>query len=110
MQRLSNPRLITDSMASGGVPRERYSMGAPGSAPIDDYTMPAAAGFNDLGDVGDATTPDRVDRNLLGPDGSPRDPMDSPFPDRDPESGRYTGTGGDPWKSAGTSDGGWQPV
>lgn len=46
-----DPRLVTDSMASGGVPRERYSMSAPGSPSIEDYTMPAAAGFNDLTDV-----------------------------------------------------------
>jgi hypothetical protein len=107
VQKLPSPRLITDSMAGGGTVHQSFGMSAPGSMPIDG--LPQGFEVEPLADVMMPPAPGN-DRNLLGPDGSPRDPQDASFPVRDPDSGRYTGTGADPWKSAGSEAGGWHQV
>jgi len=40
VQRLSDPRLITDSMGSGGTPHESYGMSPPGSPGIEPGPQP----------------------------------------------------------------------
>jgi hypothetical protein len=112
VQRYPNPPLVPSSMSSGGEVHSSLAMQAPGSQPITPMPDPSLnlmeLGVNQGLPVD--TTPDDVDRNLIAADGSPRDPADASFPVRDPDSGRYTGTGGDPWKSAGSNEGGWRPV
>jgi hypothetical protein len=78
VQRLSNPRLVTDSQSGGGTVHQSYGkIGAPGSPAIDGSAQ--AFEYEDLADVMTGPGTPGTDRNLLGPDGSPRDPVDAPF-------------------------------
>jgi hypothetical protein len=49
MQRLSSPRLVTDSMGSGGEPHTSYGMSAPGTDGV--APMPQPFEVPDLADV-----------------------------------------------------------
>lgn len=92
MQRLPNPRLVTDSMGAGGVPHVSYGMSAPGSTPVE----PSPQLF-ETPDITDLLTPSEGDdRNEIDPGGA-----------RDPVSGQFQEGGG--WSQAGGHGfGGWR--
>jgi hypothetical protein len=69
VQRLDSPRLITDSMGSGGTPHESFGMSAPGSPGIE--PAPQAFEVPDLAAVAipagkDATIPNQPERDGMG--------------------------------------------
>jgi hypothetical protein len=109
VQRYPDPRLVTDSQSGGGTVHQSYGMGAPGSMPIDG--MPQGFEIEDLQNVMDpAQASPGTDRNLLGPDGSPRDPADASYPHKDPVSGRFDGADDGGWSSPFSNAGGWGPA
>jgi hypothetical protein len=68
--RLNSPRLVTDSMSSGGEPHESYGMSSPGSTPIS--PMPQPLEVLDLADVAIPGGRDPVIPNQPGRSGSGR--------------------------------------
>ena len=78
VQRLPNPRLVTDSMGSGGTPHVSYGQSSPGSTPVEPGPQPF-----EVPDITDLMTPSEPDdRWLVGASGAkvPQGQQDAPFP------------------------------
>lgn len=79
VQRLPNPRLVTDSMGAGGTPHESFGGGPPGSQGVE----PSPQAF-EVPDIGTLLEPaPGNDRRLVAPGGAMSGEKDAPFPQGD---------------------------